>query len=392
MEQVVVLGAGLSGMITALHLLSEGIKPILLDKINLAQAEFCLDNRTTALTNRSILLLRKIGVFEKLQQYLTPVKEVYIVDNHSASELLQLSSDGLGGEIGYIIKNKDFKSVLAQVVLEEIDFNLANYVNLIAHEDHTTVVLDEKSEVHAQLAILCDADFNRAIKDQYFCYRVEKQYHQKSVVFDVCHEKPHSNAALEHFLPSGPLALLPLCSEHQSNVVWSMDDQSFGLFERLNNDERASMLEEYTGYFLGAMRVIEPHMPDIHASDDWVRHHSYNLIAKIAENYFYNRVVLVSDSAHILHPIAGQGFNQGMKDIESLCWNLHISGINTDALIAYEQQRKMNNLFMYHLTNSINGIFLNQSLVLSAIRKKGLKLLSTCSYGKRWFVQYVNSL
>jgi 2-octaprenyl-6-methoxyphenol hydroxylase len=377
MSGVVILGAGLSGMITALAFASKNINVLLLEKSNM---QFPLDQRTTALTNKSKNLMMQIGLWDVLTPHISQLKDIYVLDN-KAPEMIHFSEeDSKKDALGYMVENRHLRAALEKLTQAHpaIDLRLEVDYDIELKDDGCKVYA--KDEVFdAELTVLCEGR-NSALKKRYFTNSVDKSYKQSVLTMIICHDKAHEGTAVEHFMPQGVFAILPLCDPHQSSIVWAVPTKLASIYTKMMREELTPHLTDRVGEFLGKIEIISEVQ-------------SFPLSAAISKNYYYKRLVLVADSAHSIHPLSGQGLNQGMKDIEELV-NLvsrnKTVGLNVDhtMLKEYENKRKLDNYAMYLITDNLNRFFCNNTPVLRESRRLGLSIIENFPIAKKLLVKY----
>ena len=378
---IAILGAGPSAMISALALASYGIKSTLFEKQELNASFFC-DVRNFALTEKSLNFFKRLSIFEHINDRLVRLSNVYVADNRN-SQILELDSqDSKTNNLGYMIKASDLKTTLYSLVeknkliqvytkkiVQDIKFN---------NDNNSTLIINDKDEFSADLVLVCDGK-NSLLKKKLFKDSINHDYHQKALVFDISHSKSHEMSALEHFLPGGVTALLPLLDENKSSIVLVENSQSAEILARISKEELLAHLYHRIGYAYGDIKIeTDISLYPIHAS--------------LSEKYFFKNVVLVGDSAHAIHPLAGQGMNQAIKDIIELTdlinENLSI-GIEIDDILLkkYETARKFDNSKMFKITHYLNMIFCNNLPILSFSRKLGLSLINRIDILKKIILQ-----
>lgn len=364
----VILGCGLSGMLTALAFAKKNIETTIFESKSVKSPGFFNDIRTTALTPYSKDFLSSIGVWQELEEFVSHMKDVYVVDN-KAPEILELKNDS---SLGYVAQNNDFKKILLSKVIDNPLITLIDnkeYQEVISHNEYSIINFDDKTYVKCNLLIICDGS-NSKVRSHYFANEIEKPY-QTALVFNIKHEKPHENCAMEHFLPLGPFALLPMKDQHSSSVIWSTSSDQAALIMQLPIEEVRFLTQRNAGNSLGKITI-----------DSEVN--GFPLKARIANRYFHNKIVLIADSAHVVHPLAGQGLNQGIKDIEAL-----INVINNNLpLSEYQKSRQADNFIMYKLTDELNNIFSNHSKSLRHLRQIGFKAINNFKPIKNLITSY----
>ncbi len=364
----VILGCGLSGMLTALAFAKKGIETTIFESKSVKGHHFFNDIRTIALTPSSKNFLSSIDIWQELEEFASSMKDVYVVDN-KASEILELSNDNA---LGYVVQNNDFKKILLSRVIDNTLITLIDnkeYQEVISHNEYSIIKFNDNNQVKCNLLIVCDGA-NSKVRLHYFANEIEKPY-QTALIFNIKHEKTHENCAMEHFLPLGPFALLPMKDQHSSSVIWSTSSEQAALVMQLPIEEVRFLTQRNAGNSLKKITI------DSNIS-------GFPLKARIANSYFHNKMVLVSDSAHVVHPLAGQGLNQGIKDIEVL-----ISVISNDLpLSEYQKSRQSDNFIMYKLTDELNNIFSNNSKYLRHLRQIGFKAINHFKLIKNLIISY----
>lgn len=392
--KIIILGCGLNGIITALALAHYGIESTIIEKKDLTNIT-CLDPRTTAITYNSQLFLQRIGIWEAVKQHAANINEVYVVDNKSDQMIHFHTQNYHFDNLGCMITNSVFYTSLMQLINNHPLINVisnANCVTVKAFSDYTTIHLDISTNsnqdiqqpnnilpIHCDLLITCDGHNSLVVK-KYFNYLIDKDYNQSAIVFNTQHQKPHEGTAVEHFMTNGPFAILPLSNQHISSIVWVEPNDIASLYAQMEHNELSAIVQEKFGQFLGKVEVITT--PSI-----------YPLKAKITDNYFYNKIVLLGDTAHLIHPLAGQGLNQTIKDIDCLS-NIIYSrislGLDIDSqiLTLYQQKRFPDNYMMYLITDNLNRIFSNSLPLLSQSRKIAFGLLDRSTIMKQFTINY----
>jgi 2-octaprenyl-6-methoxyphenol hydroxylase len=378
MTNIVILGAGLSGEITALAFASKGIKTLLLEASDL---KFPKDGRTIALTNLSKSFLDRIGIWSSLEPYISDIKDVYVADDFSPRMLHLSESKNNYQALGYMIESYNLREVIHNLVLSNplITFKTSiNYELLDSGAEGKAILQIADNKITADLIVICDGR-NSKIRREYFVDSFNKDYKQSALTFHVEHTKMHENTAVEHFMNRGVFAILPLRNQYQSAIVWAEKSELAEIYKDMCPEEFLPHLQKRFGDFLGEVKVTTPIQ-------------SYPLTARITKNYYYNKLILVADSAHNIHPLAGQGLNQGIKDIESLvsiASRNYSVGLEFDKLAGeeYERSRKSDNYAMFLLTDNLNRIFSNNIPILRHLRKVGLSMIDRMSFLKKRLVK-----
>ncbi len=376
--KITILGCGFSGMITALALANIGHEVTILEQKDPSSDQFFHDVRTTALTDHSKLFLDKTGLWDEVSEIAGPIIDIYVVDNKSPNILHFGQANLAPGQImGYIVRNDDLKKKLYSITSSHPKIHIIDKVNyqIIDNSDKCSIKIDtHANNIQSNLVIACDGP-NSSTRKQYFSSSIDKKYNQFALTFLVKHENSHDGTAVENFMNSGPFAILPLKNKYHSSVVWTIESDLAKTILNLPNDEFLYLVEQNFGPFLGKIELISEVA-------------SYPLRAYLTSKYYNKNIVLIADTAHIIHPLAGQGLNQGIKDIESLRDNLTKYGLNQKALSNYENERRHDNNDMLEITDTINVIFSNNSRILHHARQTAFKAINKIDPFKKLLIEY----
>jgi len=383
--KIVILGCGFSGMITALALARIGIASIILDQEKIDCATHSNhDIRTTAITHGSRQFFQEIAIWEQMASIAGPINDIYVVNNKSDDMIHFVSQESEADvneeKMGYILRNDLFKKALLEYTQKEPLITIYdNCQYSLLDNNQQGCVLDIKNpsmQLECNLLILCNGN-QSALKDQYFHSSLTKNYQQYALTFLAWHEKEHEGTAIEHFLPSGPFAILPLIEQHLSSVVWTVPARVKNSLLNLPSETFLQMVQENFGPFLGQVQ-LRSHIA------------AFALKCNIVDDYFNKSMLVIADSAHVIHPLAGQGLNQGIKDIKSLQANLMRHGVTKHMLEQYQAERKFDNMLMLYATDGINSIFSNSSYILHQARHCGFKLIEQISPFKKLLMNYAS--
>jgi 2-octaprenyl-6-methoxyphenol hydroxylase len=209
-------------------------------------------------------------------------------------------------------------------------------------------------------------------------------YDQSGIVVTIGHERDHEGRAEEHFLPAGPFAVLPLTGK-RSSLVWTEKRAEAARLTALGDDEFLAELERRSGLHLGEIKLLD-------------RPRVFPLGYFVARSFIAERLALIGDSAHVIHPIAGQGLNLGLKDVAALAEvvvdaaRLGIDLGQRDVLEQYQRWRRFDTMAMGLATNSLNLLFSNRSPMLRALRDIGLGLVDRAPPIKELFIRQAAGL
>ncbi len=377
-NNIVILGCGLSGMITALALANYNISSTIVEAQSTTNQEFFDDIRTTAINAFSRNIFEKIGIWQELLKLCGPINDIYVVDN-KAPEMLHflIEDNSCNKKMGYLIENTKFKKCLYDLVKQNKCITVLDnikYQRINNNLDYCELALSNNSKLVCKLLIACDGKNSRA-KNLFFSNEIEEDYNQQALTFIVGHERNHEGTAVEHFMPTGPFAILPLKDPYKSSIVWTVSESYASALLTIEPKEFAYLVQENFGSFLGKIEFQS-------------KVGGFPLKAYTAKKYYNNSIVLIADTAHVIHPLAGQGLNQGIKDIDCLSSLIAGNGINKDTLINYQKLRQDDNKNMLLITDFINSIFLSNSKIFHSTKQLGFKAIEKIPHLKEMLIKY----
>lgn len=391
-----VVGGGMVGLSAALALQSAGLKVCIVDALPVATREDeAFDGRASAIAYTSWRMFEVLGVAERLKGRVQRIEEILVSDGRApdglrpggpgrfmlhfdAAELESPSDEPLG----YMAENRHLRQALiAQIeVSETITARApAKVVDVERGDPHARLHLDDGTVIEAPLIVAADGRNSlmrrrAGIRAQGWAYR------QSAIVATARHEKPHDGVAHEYFLPSGPFAILPL-TENRASLVWTERPRAAKALMALGEDEFNEHLRRRFGDFLGHVEAPGPR---------W----SHPLGAQMAERYYDHRLALVGDAAHAIHPIAGQGFNLGLRDCAALADVVAESGragldIGEEVCLQrYERWRKFDNTMLAAATDGFNRLFANDIAPVRKFRGLGMALTGHIGPARRFFARH----
>jgi len=397
-----VIGAGLNGSLLALAAGEAGLRTALIDRLPLkTMTEAGFDGRTTAIAYTSQRLFQALGLWSEVAGAAEPILDIRISDagyDGRASPLFlhfdhreAAARVGPAAPMGWIVENRLLRAALLRRLaacraVELIAPDEALETERDAHQ--VELVLKSGRRLASRLVASAEGRFGTMREDAGIGARAWS-YHQIAIVLVAHHERPHQGVAQEKFLPGGPFAILPMRDDaqgkHRSSIVWT---ERAKLAKRLLELEPASFQAEFArrfGDFLGHVETSGPR---------W----SHPLGLVHAERYIDERLVLVGDAAHGLHPIAGQGYNLGVRDIAALvevlidAKRLGLDIGAADTLERYAQWRRADNLTMVAATDLLNRLFSNDIKPLRLIRDLGLAAVNRTPALRRFFVRHAMGL
>jgi 2-octaprenyl-6-methoxyphenol hydroxylase len=384
---LLILGGGLIGLTLARALVRAGLGVALIERRELeTTVEDAYDGRASAIAAASARILEGIGVWPAMADEAEAILEIRVVDG-DAPLFLHYDHRDLGeGPLGHIVENRVTRKALLAALAGQANLTVFAPASLEVLERGALGVsarLADGREIRARLAVAADGRRSET-RAQAGIETVEWRYRQSAIVCTVAHERPHRGIAIERFLPVGPFAILPMTG-NRSSLVWTESEDRAPEILALDDDGFAAEMRARFGDFLGALRVVGPR---------W----SYPLGLSNAKRYIAPRLALVGDAAHAIHPLAGQGFNLGLRGVASLAEVLvdaHRLGLDigaTDRLERYERWRRFDAFTLAAVTDGLNRLFSNDIAPVKLTRDLGLAAVNRMPPLKRLFMRHAMGL
>ena len=369
---VIIFGGGLIGPALAAALDSSGLSAIVVDPADPApRAQAGFDGRTSAVSSSSMRMLETIGVAEHLAERGCPIWRIAVADGLKPGGLHFDPDDD--EPLGFMHENRHLRAALQ--ARAEAGKNIwllwKSNVTSVERGDHGVVVsLADGRKLSAPLLVAADGR-NSKTREAAGINIARWQYDHQAIVSVLRHERLHEHVAYEIFYPTGPFALLPMNDDaqgHRSAIVWSVQNEDAAGWLSLNDGDFAAEAEAAMGSFLGKIEMLAPR-----SSYPLGFHHAAEITAK--------RLALIGDSAHAIHPIAGQGLNLGFRDVAALAEVL-VEGArlgldlgDTQLLDRYQRWRSLDALSVAFATDSLTRIYGVPGAAASAIRRFGMGLV-----------------
>ncbi len=373
---VIIFGGGLVGLALASALDSSGLSAIVVDPADPApRTEAAFDGRTSAVSSSSMRMLETIGVAEHLAEPGCPIWKIAVADGLDPGGLQFEPGDH--EPLGYMNENRYLRAALQ--ARAEAGTNLwllwkSRVVDVDRGAAGVTVALEDGRKLHAPLLIAADGR-NSATRQAAGINVARWKYDHQAIVSVLRHERPHEHVAYEIFYPTGPFALLPMNDDsggHRSAIVWSVPQEDAAGWLSLSDEDFAAEAQSAMGGFLGKVEMLAPR-----SSFPLGFHHAAQITAE--------RLALIGDAAHAIHPIAGQGLNLGFRDAAALAQVL-VEGArlgldlgDKQLLDRYQRWRSLDALSVAFATDSLTRIYAVPGKTASAIRRFGMGLVSRIS-------------
>lgn len=359
---VIIVGAGLVGLTSALACAESGAKVALLDRTVIAAGA---DGRASALSATSLRLFENLKV--DLSDHVQPIQDMLVTEGTPDSPWrLHFEGDADGGDLGALIENPALKSALIERMRATPSLQCLEAITIqdFVDEGSKVTLQTDRGQFSARLLIAADgrqSSFRRksGITAQRF------DYDAVSLVTTVSHELPHDGLAWQRIIKGGALAVLPL-TENRSQIVWSGPTKAVMAAAALEETDFLSLLSEKMGGYLGAMELMSSRQ-------------TYPLRLQVADSFSKGRIALVGDAAHIIHPLAGQGLNLGLRDVAALADGVKQAvetgqDIGVTGLLDYDLWRNVDTRSLGLLTHVISEASGAKFAAIGHARRLGLVL------------------
>jgi len=382
--ELLIAGGGLNGLALGIACAGAGLETILVDRQNLdATVAETFDGRASAIAYGSMLVLEGIGVWEGVAAEAEPIREIRVADDDSPL-FLHYDHRDLAADtpLGYIVENRVLRrALLARArALPALTLISPRAVSSVAAAATGAIAtLGDGTTRRIRLVAAADGK-NSPRRRAAHIDTVEWAYPQIGIVTTVRHQRPHAGIAIEHFLPAGPFAILPM-TKQRSSLVWTEAASLAPRLVALPDPEFAAELRARFGDFLGDVEPVGPRF-------------TYPLSLMQAETYIAPRLALIGEAAHVIHPIAGQGLNVGIRDVAALAeaivdarrLGLDIGG--DSVLERYQRWRRLDAVMLAGVTDGLNRLFSNRIAPLKFARDLGLAAVNQMPPVKRLLMRH----
>jgi 2-octaprenyl-6-methoxyphenol hydroxylase len=383
---ILICGGGMVGLPLGLAAAQGGLSVAVIDTLAPSQVlDAGFDGRVSALAYASVRMLTALGVWPHLAKHAQPITEILVTDGKADGPASPFSLHFDPAEVGtaslgHIAENRHIRAALYAALPPNLTLiTPATVTRLDTTAGHVIAHLSNGEQIEAALAVAADGRDSK-LRGQQGIGVIGWSYPQTGIVATVAHERPHNGVAYEHFLPSGPFAILPM-TENRSSLVWTERADKAPAMLAMNEADFNAEVARRFGDHLGATNVV---------GGRW----SYPLSFHLARDFVRPRFALAGDCAHGIHPIAGQGLNLGLKDAAALAETLLDAARlgrdlgALDTLKRYERWRRFDAFALAASTDALNRLFSNDIAPLRQLRDLGLGLVDAIGPARRFLMRH----
>jgi 2-octaprenyl-6-methoxyphenol hydroxylase len=379
---VLIGGGGFAGLSLAIALRQALGPSFLVTVADPALAHVRSDTRATAIAAAARRLFEAIGVWQA--DLAQPILDMAITDSRVSDAVrpVFLTFDGEiepGEPFAHMIENRDLiAALIAKAADEGVTLRPTAIAAFATEGSRIAARLADGATIMARVLVAADGARSQ-LRELAGIQTFGWGYGQSAIVTTVRHERDHHGRAEEHFLPGGPFAILPL-KDNRSSIVWTEESHEADRIVALPDDQFHDELERRFGLRLGEIAVVGPRR-------------AFPVGLSVARTFVADRLALIGDAAHVIHPIAGQGLNLGLRDVAALAEvivdavRLGLDPGAIDVLERYQRWRRFDTMAMGVATDGLNRLFSNRSDVLRLVRDVGLGIVDRLPALKGLFIR-----
>lgn len=371
---LVIVGGGMVGASLAVALKNSGLSIAIIEAFAWkGQQQPSFDDRSIALSYGSKKILEAMSVWSEIKDQCQPIKTIHVSDRGYFGATRLYHDEEKVEALGYVIENRVMGEVLQNEIesmphVEVLMPATVELVNELTEEVQLTVLQgDQTTSICTSLLVAADGAMSK-VRDMVGITHRKDEYSQSAVIANVVTEKYHQAVAYERFTDTGPLAFLPMTrgenNEQRISVVWTIKREDQQEIMQLDDAEFMKRLQERFGYRLG--RIIKTGKRNV-----------YPLALTESEQLIKDRVVVIGNAAHGLHPVSGQGFNLALRDVALLAEKITEKGVQIPVswLGEYAELRKKDMNRVFRMTDGLVKIFSNKLMPLAHARAAGLMMV-----------------
>ncbi|ELA7420312.1 2-octaprenyl-6-methoxyphenyl hydroxylase [Vibrio parahaemolyticus] len=384
---VVIAGGAMAGATLALAIehLSQGALRVAVVEPFKAQSDQHpgFDSRSIALSYGTVNLLRHLELWSAIEPFSTPIEHIHVSDRSHAG-MTDITKHDVGVEaLGYVVELADVGRVYQELLTHSTAIDLYcpdSAKHITRTQENVTIELASGELLNAKLLVAADGAVSQCCQ-QIGLELSEHDFDQVAVIANIVTQEPHQGRAFERFTENGPVALLPM-SDNRMSLVWCLRPDEAQIVMELSESEFLERLQQDFGWRLGAMQKVG-------------RRASYPLLLRHRKQNISHRFAIVGNAAQTLHPIAGQGFNLGIRDVVTLAEELVKQGEDVgryQGLIRFSQRREADRNETIWLTSSLVHVFSNDLLAMRIGRNTALAAMDNLSIFKQPLLRHTLGL
>lgn len=381
---VAIVGAGLVGLSLAVALTRWHLRIAVLEAQPFEKLLASQLLRFSALNRASEKWFTELNIWPMLPVAAKPAyHKVYVWDAASQADITFDCHELSEPNLGYIVNHHALLNVLLDTLHRSYSVSLlpnTQLDNLSIHNEFVQLKLNTTQTITTRLLVGADGKHSK-VRQLVQIPIKEKDYGHQALIATVQTEFAHQRTASQVFLPTGPLALLPLADSQQCSIVWSADPMTIAELTALPEAEFATRITQATEQRFGSIHLASKR---IH----------FPLVRRHAKQYVQSNIALIGDAIHTIHPLAGQGLNLGLADAHCLSQVIqqalanHRPFYTLTTLRRYARQRKEDHLTMLAAMDGFKNLFSNPHPLLTTLRGYGLRLTDSCSVIKKKLVRH----
>ena len=384
-RDLLILGGGLVGMALALAAAKQGISSHVIDRADPAElTREGFDDRATAISTASWHLFTNIGIADYLEPFACDISSIAVTDQNNPGQI-DFTPEPHEGTLGRMFPNRRLRLALFEAAAEEPLINWVSKAEIVERqrsEFGVAAVLHDGRKLKGRLMVAAEGR-QSPTRDEAGITIAKWDYKHRAVIAGLTHTKPHDNVAWEIFYPAGPFALLPMNDDpdgtHRCSLVWTVSEEDGKAVTKLGDRAFLAEVQKRMGDILGEITSVGPR-------SSWPLgfHHTAKITAE--------RLVLIGDSAHGLHPIAGQGLNLGLRDVGALVEvladgaRLGLDPGDAQLLKRYENWRGLDSFMVALATDGLTWLFGVPGKTASAVRRLGMSAVQRTPMLKTFFM------
>lgn len=390
MEQqadILIVGGGLNGPALALALAQTGHRVTVVDALaEKVRKNAAFDGRSYALALASQRLLAAIGIWDRVQDHSQPMLEIKVTDGHAGQGVSPFflhfdHTEIEEGPMGYMVEDRHLRRAFLDAMADDDRITHISgrmVTGQTTGSNFASITLDDGRTLTGRMLVGSDGR-KSGTAERAGIKRTGWDYGQTALVCAISHALPHNGIAHQFFMPPGPLAILPLTG-NRSSIVWTESHETAAQIHALPDAEYLQALRPRFGDFLGEIGLAGQRF-------------TYPLNLTIANAFVADRMALIGDAAHGMHPIAGQGLNAGLRDVGALAETLTLAGRRGEdigsqlVLERYQQWRRFDTASLAMATDVFNKLFSNDNPLLRLGRDLGMGLVNSVPGLRRSFIR-----